>query len=153
MTFGISEQNIIETGERGDMTLGGRGKENYVTLRHNQPIPNFIEDGVDSISISKEAENRYLVEYWGYLTGSYTVTRDGIEELGTTLLSDREPIPSWTISSDPDELPDWIPSDYHPPNPIECDGCGADVTVTEVLTPVFGGEYDRCCRACWEGTQ
>lgn len=153
MTFGISEKNIIVTGERGDMTLGEGKEDDYVSLCYNQPIPNFIEDGTDSIHIYKEAENRYVVEFWGFMSWSCIVTREGIEELGTTLLTDREPIPSWTISSDVDQLPDWIPPDYHPPNPIECDGCGAEVTVTEVLTPVFDGEYDRCCPDCWNGSR
>jgi len=150
--FGISKTNIIETRDSKDMTLGGKGKDDYVTLYQNRTIPDFLEDGVDSLSISKESENRYLVEYWGYLTGSHVVTREGIEELGTALLGDRDQIPSWTISSDVDELPDWIPSGYSPPDPVNCGNCGANVPVTEILTP-FDGEFDRYCRSCWEASQ
>ena len=74
MTFGISEKNIIVTGERGDMTLGEGKEDDYVSLCYNQPIPNFIEDGTDSIHIYKEAENRYVVEFWGFMSWSCIVT-------------------------------------------------------------------------------
>ncbi len=147
--FGISETNIIETGDREDMTIDSRGTDDHVSLSSNWTIPNLTMSGIESVYIFKKGENRYLVECWGGMTGNYVVTREGIEELGTTLLSNQEPIPSWTIYSRPDELPDWVPSDYHPPDPVECDKCGTEVAVTTILTPMTAEKYEKYCPDCW----
>lgn len=145
--FGISDPNIIEHGEAGEVS--GNEHEQYVRMARNQTEPDMIVDGVDSMEILYEPGDRFRVEYWGYMSGRLWVTQDGVAELKQTFLDDQNDIPGWTLSTDLTELPDWFPTPESVPSPVTCDDCGSDVPVTEVVTPWLAGSHDRFCPDCW----
>lgn len=143
----ISDENIIEEIERE----GSIDDDGGVRILHNQTDPTIISDGVDVVNVVKEDEDRYRIDYWGYLTGCLLITKEGAKELGEELLAGQEEIPYWTVESVPDETSDWIPDEYSPPSRVNCDNCQEPTPVTEILTPgkTGGKEYGRYCRDCW----
>lgn len=149
--FEISGANIIEQGEPGDRF--GSENQPQVSITRNQTDPTLIVDGVDSIEIFSESDDRFRVEYWGYMAGRLWLTRDGVRELKQHFLDDREEIPGWTLSTELSELPDWFPTPEHLPSPVTCDECGSEVSVTEVVTPWSGESQDRYCSDCWTTVQ
>ncbi|QLD86154.1 hypothetical protein HWV23_10600 [Natronomonas halophila] len=149
--FGISEPNILEQGEAGDQFINE--DQPQVRITRNQTDPNWIVDGVDSIEISYESNDRFRVEYWGYMTGRLWITHDGVNELKQTFLDDRDEIPGWTLSTELTELPDWFPVPDDIPSPVTCSECGSEVSVTEVTAPLSGGLQDRYCPDCWSSVR
>lgn len=149
--FDISESNIIERGEAGEL-FGSEGQL-HVRMARNQTNPNMIVDGVDSIKIFCESDDRFRVEYWGYMSGRLWLTRDGVIELKQHFLDDREEVPGWTLSTELTELPDWFPTPEYVPSPVTCDECGSGVSVTEVVTPWSGESQDRYCPDCWSSVR
>jgi hypothetical protein len=146
--FGISESNILEQGHH----LETEQKDNeIVRLTRNQTEPNLIVDGVDIVSIFREAESVYLVEYLGYLTGCLSVTQRGVEELVDCFFQDQSEIPSWVIGQDQSDLPNWLQKKYEPPGPVQCDECGNAVSVTRIVTPLFSD--GKFCPDCWSQIQ
>lgn len=145
--FDISESNIIEQREPADRF--GSEDQPQVRITRNQTDPHLIVDGVDGIGIFCESDDRFRVEYWGYMAGRLWLTRDGVSELKQHFLDDREKIPGWTLSTELPEVPDWFPAPEHTPSPVTCDECGSEVPVTEVVTPQSGESQARFCPDCW----
>lgn len=145
--FDISESNIIEQGKPEDQF--GSEDQPQVRIIRNQTDPHLIVDGVDSIEIFCESDDRFRVEYWGYMAGRLWLTHDGVRELKQNFLDDQEEIPGWTLSTDPSEIPDWFPIPEHPPSPVSCDQCGSQVSVTEIVTPWSEDSQDHYCLDCW----
>ena len=149
--FDISESNIIEQGEAGE--LFGSEDQSKVRITRNQTEPNLIVDGVDIIEIFHESSNRFRVEYWGYMSGRLWLTRDGVSELKQSFLNDQEEIPGWTLSTELTELPDWFPAPESLPPPVICSECGSEVSVTEVVTPWSEDTKNRYCPDCWSSVR
>lgn len=149
--FGISESNIIDRGNENRPI--GNAETPIVRLSYNQTIPNMIRDGVDSVSVYTESKNLYRVEYGGYLTGYFILTLEGVQELVDSLLGGQSEISHWVIRQDIDQLPDWISNEYPTPEPVSCDKCGADVNVTNIVTPLLDGKSGRYCPDCWKSVQ
>ena len=149
--FGISESNIIEQGEAGE--LFGSEDQSNVRISGNQTVPNLIVDGVDSIEITRESSNRFRLAYGGFTSGRLWLTRDGVRELKQSLLNDQEEIPEWTLSTELTELPDWFPAPESLPSPVICNECGSEVSVTEVVTPWSEDTKNRYCPDCWSSVR
>lgn len=149
--FDISASNIIEQDEAGDCFKSNEQPD--VSLSRNQTDPNLIEDGVVSIGLFHESDDRFRVEYWGYMSGCLWITHDGVRELKQTFFDDREEIPGWVLSTEHTELPDWFPIPEQIPTSVTCDNCGSDVPMTEILTPRVGDTEARYCHDCWSSIQ
>lgn len=147
--FDISDEYVVQREHYGSLD-GVSEKEAQIRFRRNQSDPNMIVDGVDGVTVFKESEDRYLIQYGGYMHGHLTVTREGVKELGKCLLNGQQEIPDWVISSSKDYLPDWMPSDYRKPEPVVCDVCGKEVSVSDIVRPLVQEEFDRYCPDCWE---
>jgi hypothetical protein len=149
--FNISESNIIDQSGPGE--LSGNKDLYQVRISRNQTEPRTFIEGVDGLDISRVSDDRFHVEYWGYMYGDLVITRDGVDELKQTFLDDQEEIPGWTLSTELSEIPEWFPAPGDAPSPVTCVDCGSDVSVTEVVTPWSGESQDRYCPDCWSTVQ
>lgn len=151
--FGISAENIVEHSEGPDTPLDDDADVDAV-INFNQTDPLLISDGVDRITVVRVDDDRFLVDYWGYRTGYLRVTREGVGELGESLLTAREPVPDWLLRTDgeTDDLPEWIPDEYSGEPTIPCQRCDSPTAASNILTPqrLDGGTTDRFCIRCWE---
>ncbi|WP_254767395.1 hypothetical protein [Salinilacihabitans rarus] len=152
--FGISDQNILESAD--EPVVRSDDVDVIATLSYNQTHARLIRDGVDGIRIideSDEGKEQYRVDYSGYLLGSLLVTRDGLRELGNSLLDSDVEVPYWILSLGEgyDEVPWWVPEDYELNQTIECTQCGSVIGVNEVVTTGDREEVNEYfCRDCWE---
>jgi hypothetical protein len=150
--LGVSEEHIIEEDE-GARAVSEKNLDTAVTLYHNQSDPLVVVDGIDLVTIVDEGEEPYLVEYRGMMVGAIRVTEDGLVELGSSLLGDRNAVPEWYSRSpeDLDPVPWWAPDDYTASTPVACDHCGTERPPERILTPgsYDGDTTDRFCRDCW----
>lgn len=152
--FGISEQNILESAD--EPVVRSDNADVIATLSYNQTHARLIRDGVDSIRItdkSDEDNEQYRVDYSGYLLGSLLITREGLKELGNTLLNSDAEVPYWILSLDEDreEVPWWVPRDYELDQTIECSKCLSVISVDEVVTAGDREEVNEyLCRDCWK---
>jgi hypothetical protein len=81
------------------------------------------------------------------------ITRDGLEELGNSLLNSDAEVPYWllSLSEDRTETPWWMPDGYQLDQTIECALYGSVTGVDEVVTTGDREEVDEyLCRDCWE---
>jgi hypothetical protein len=142
--FGISECNILDQGD--DPRMGVEDNK-IVRIMSINSIPRMIVDGVDSVSIYYGSEGVYRIEYGGFAAGWLSVTQEGVEELADALLQDQSEIPNWAIREKWTDLPGWLQEKYEPPEPIRCDECSKEVSVTRIVTPIEpSGRY---CPDCW----
>ncbi|MDS0261069.1 hypothetical protein NDI56_16850 [Haloarcula sp. S1CR25-12] len=146
MMFGIPDREILSTGD--DVTFSETA--DAVSLSSLQPIPRMLDEGVDSITVSKTSANRYRIEYFGFLSGHLRTTEDGMKAFGKTILADESPIPAWVLDSATAEVPWWAPDDYEPPAPIECGQCREETPVRSILTPLESADLPYVCRDCWD---
>lgn len=111
--LGISEENVVEHVE-GERRVPQYDDEDAVTMVYNHTDPLVISDGVDSVTVVEEADGLYLVDYWGYLSGYLRVEREGVAELGESLLGGRSDVPDWLLVSpiEAEDLPWWIPDAF-----------------------------------------
>lgn len=150
--LGISEENIVEEGRRDDCPEYEEGSG--VKIVRNRLHPNVIVDGVNRIVVVQRSEDRYLVDYSGYLAGYLSATGYGVEELGEDLLGGRARAPRWVVKSEPERLSNqaWVPDDYRYRPTVVCDRCGDETPPLDILEP--GGMEDPnpdCyCTDCWE---
>lgn len=152
--FGISDQNILDSAD--EPVVRSDDVDVIATLTYNQTHASLIRDGVDGIRIideSDEDKEQYRVDYSGYLLGSLLITRDGIKELGNSLLGSDVEVPYWilSLSEDSEEVLWWVPEDYELNQTIECTKCGSVIAVDEVVTAGDREEVNEyLCRNCWE---
>lgn len=151
--LGVSEENIVEHVE-GEGLPPHYDIEETTTLVYNQTDPFVIVDGINRITVIEAEDGQYLVDYWGYLAGYLKITREGVVELGESLLGDRRTIPVWLVDSETDitEIPWWLPDDYNPSPTVECQNCGRKAPAKDIVTPgSFGSsDGDIFCRDCWD---
>lgn len=154
--FGISGENVVEhvVGEDGTPTVDDG---ETVTIVYNRTDPSVTSDGVDHVSVLEEGDDRYLVDYRGHETGHLRVTREGVGELGETLLGTGGEIPKWLVKPPlaSEARPRWIPADYDGEPTVPCHRCGTDTPAGRILTPgtLDDGPTDRFCRGCWEAVR
>lgn len=152
--FGISDQNILDSAD--EPVVRSDDVDVIATLTYNQTHASLIRDGVDGIRIideSDEDKEQYRVDYSGYLLGSLLITRDGIKELGNSLLGSDVEVPYWilSLSEDSEEVLWWVPEDYELNQTIECTKCGSVIAVDEVVTAGDREEVNEyLCQNCWE---
>jgi len=145
--FNISEINTIERGELD--TPCTSDDQPSVSISRNQTDPSIIEDGIVNIGIFYETDDRFRVEYWGYMSGCLWITSDGVHELKQIFLDNTEKIPRWTLATEITDLPDWFPTPEKIPSPVTCDKCGSEVSVTEIKTTAFEDPEARFCPSCY----
>lgn len=152
--LGVSEQNILESVD--EPVVRGDDGNVIATLRYNQTQARLIRDGIDGIRIidaSDESTEQYRVDYSGYLVGSLLITREGLEELGRSLLSSGVEVPYWILSlgENQEEVPWWVPEGYDLEQTIECAQCESVIGVDEVVTVGDREAVDEyLCRDCWK---
>lgn len=150
--LGVSEGNIIDH-IKGQEQPPDSEPDPIATITYNQTDPTVHSDGIDRVTVGKLADDRYLIDYWGYRMGHLEVTRAGLEELGEYLFADRARVPRWILESyATDDLPWWIPDGVEGAPSFNCDRCGATLAAEEVLTPgSMDGDPDHMfCWECWE---
>jgi len=147
--FDIPEESILEEHDESR-----RGEDDPIaTLSYNQTERDLIRDGVDYVEVVALGDDRYRIDYTGYMVGSLVVTGDGLEAFGQSLLADREDVPHWLVSveADDDSETEWLPETYGAPETVACAECGDEIGVDDVIT--LGGRNDSegyRCEACWE---
>jgi hypothetical protein len=152
--FGISAENVIEHRPREATPASDAGENEAVSLQFNQTDPFVVRDGVDRLTVRREGDDRFLIDYRGKQRGYLWVTFDGVRELGRLLLPDDGSIPRWVLRTDGDgdDRPAWIPEDYSGEPTIACGRCNDETLASEIVTPYgYGVESpDRFCQRCWD---
>ena len=146
--FDIPEEQVLE---RHDEPRQGVD-DPIATIGYNHSERDRIRDGVTYVEILALGDDRYRIDYTGYLVGSLVVTGDGLEAFGRSLLADRENVPHWLLNVETDDAEfEWLPDSYRTPEPVVCAECGSEIGVDDVIT--LGGRNDTegyRCEACWE---
>lgn len=150
--LGISEEHIIEHVEE-PREFPEYDRDEAVRFRYNRTEPQLLRDGVDGVAVIEERDDQYLVEYWGYISGYYRVTREGVEDLGAAFLGEGEAVPHWLVEpADPADLPWWIPDEYEGEPTFTCQHCESETPARNILTPTSEDPSipERLCRNCWD---
>lgn len=151
--LGISTENIIKH-IKGEIQPPTYDSEQAVTLEYNQTDPLVIRDGIDRVTVVSKSDDEYLVDYSGYMVGVLRVTRDGVTELGKSLLGNQDGVPNWLLHSPTniETLPWWIPDSSTGPPTFSCQHCSSETSASEIVTPsrVTEKTTNRFCRECWD---
>lgn len=106
-----------------------------VHIRYNETIPNVMSDGVDHIAVVKESDERYRLDYRGYVEGRIYVSLRGIEIFGEQHLASDDPVPPWIVdieTIDGVNMPWWVPDDTDIYPQATCEKCSHEKHASEM---------------------
>lgn len=151
--LGIDEEHVREH-ERGPDLRPEYDDSDACILAYNLTDPTVHSDGIDRVAVVEEADDRYLVDYWGYQRGAMWVTSDGIAELGSHLLGERGPVPRWLVAKrlGTGALPWRVPDGYDGEPDVDSTHCRESITAGNILKPgSMDGDRDvALSKECWD---
>ena len=127
-----------------------------IHIRYHETNPHVISDGVDHIAVIKESDERYRLDYRGYLEGRIYVSLQGIEVFGEQRLGGDEPVPSWIVdieTVDGVNIPWWFPDEADIYPQATCQECSQEKHAREMWCwePEEGPDDLRIiCKDCSE---